>query len=318
MNERTEELLAQLWNATQNSDAQAQAEVARLGLSELGWSEEQIEFLLEKYGRLVAQTETSAERASRARAIVISIVIALPTVLCSIGFKYLTISHSYFVISELERWFGGIVIGALSGLAVGDYRVWVEGLLKQPKHADRGLDISRAYALWLRLSLRTKLSCVVRPRSLATRLSRTPKRVEDLSVLNTSSKRLQGYLLLRFSELGWQDFWNAVQFERNLGPSKFFLMIAVFCGLLAALESISSGVFVAAVSFAQMEWLLPTIGVAVVYLPSLVYGVDTAQSSNASVAVRVLTTMGLLATCVALDLYFQTLGLPKIGLLDLF
>jgi hypothetical protein len=310
---RTEEALGRLAAAVKNRDKRAGLIEVRQ-LRALGWTQEQIMFLLTLQRRGVRDNSmVDAERASRARAIIVSLLVALPTVIVSVGFKFLALREGYVVISELERWYGGIVIGALFSLTVGDYRVWLESALKNQRDRDRDHTIARAYLFW-QANGQLRYLFLLKPRELYCQLSGQPR---GASPPLDKNQRIQGFLVVKFAELGWGHFWNAVAFERNLGPSKFFALIALGCGLLAAAESITSGVLVGLTTYLQMTWLSPTIGVATIYLPSLIRGVDTAQSSNVAPAVRGIVTMLLFAACIVLDLCLQRLGLPKVGLINL-
>jgi hypothetical protein len=334
--------LAQLWNAIDDKEDELTQQIR--GQLQQNWSDEQIDFLLEQQGKLAAQRERSTERTNRAQAIWVSIAASLPTIFGGIAFKWLTLTQSYIVTSEIERWFGGIVVGSLFSLAVFDYGNWCNQKFSQQGEV-REAYAWRALRVWSALDWKTKARIVIKPQSL-TRLVeieieesvvRVNNNLRDVSIFTklplltialeslkvevpptpSKARRLQGHLLLRFSERGWRDYWRSVRFEKELAPTRFFFVISVLCGCLAALDSVTGGGLVSIAIFVLLSSFLPMVSVATIYLPSLLGGVEPAQSANLAAAVRVLMTMFVLSGCVLVDLYLHSLGLIDIGLIDI-
>jgi hypothetical protein len=319
MNERIEIILGRLVAALERRDERvAIAEVRNL--RRLGFSREQIEFVVFLHRKSTgldvqeeSMTETSTERSSRVKAILWSGLYAVPTIIGAGILQWIGVTFGYLVIVLIERWFGGVILGALSGLAVGDYRVWLEG-----KRDTQRLQATRAYNFWTKQKLVRKVRYLVNPTNLKVDLDafEVKKRVETMSKKN---QLLQGYLVLRFSQGGWTQFIEGVNFERgNLTPRMVFVGIAIGVTFFAVVDTISAGIIVGIVLYLLMMRIMPFLNVAVIYIPTLLRGVDPGQSANASGALRVITTQVFLILCLLFDILLIKFGLPKVGLLDLF
>jgi hypothetical protein len=306
-----------LWDAQQHQDIET-ADAVRSQLAENGWSQQQIEFYLEERAGEYTRASRQRERANRRNAVIVSFVVAIPTLIASVVFQRLALDNDFFILAQVERWYGGIVVGSLSSLAVGDYRVWLEADLSAKNLSTS--ESARMLLTWERQTWRQKVSILLRPGLLSIKSERLSINDSEMMAMwqrLPSSKQLQGFLLLRFGQRGWSDFWRAVDFEKNLGPSRFFLVLSLLCSVPVALESVSAGISAAIASYVLAEVMVPMISVSNIYFPSLLSGVSTGQSSNVVAATRVLVVTIFMAAVVLLELWFQHLGLPRIRLLDL-
>jgi hypothetical protein len=320
VNERIEIILGRLVAALERRDSNA-AIAATRKLRAFGFSNTHIIFLVFLYRKFTARLDgqevstTETERSSRVKAILWSGLYAVPTIIGAVILQWMTLTFGYLVIVQVERWFGGVILGALSGLAVGDYRVWLEG-----KREAKRLQATRAYIFWKRQKLLRKLRYLVYPSTLTVDLKAFEVKKKVAANTIKRSQLLQGYLVLRFSESGWTQFWEGVNFERGtLIPRKVFVAIAIGFALFAAVDSISAGVMVGFVCYFLMVRIMPFLNVGIIYFPTLLRGVDPGQSANASAALRVMTTMTLIGICLGIDIVLtKFFGLPKVGLLNLF
>jgi hypothetical protein len=318
-NEQLKETFYGLWTAQQRQDSET-ADALRQQLAENGWSETQIEFYLEERASEYSRVSRQRELANRRNAVIVSFLVAIPTLIASVVFQRLALDNDFFVLAQVERWYGGIVIGSLSSLAVGDYRVWLEADLRAKNLSEA--ESAKVLLVWNRQTWQQKLNLLFRPGLLNVKAERLP--TEDSEILAiwqrvSSSRHLQGFLLLRFSQRGWRDFWRAVKFEKNLGPSRFFLLLSLVCSIpVALLESLSAGIGAAVAAFVLVEIMVPLVSVSSIYFPSLLLGVSTGQSSNVVAATRVLVVTVFMATVVLIEIYLQHLGVPRIRLSDFF
>jgi hypothetical protein len=318
-NQELKQVFQDLWRAIQAHDDEAE-QALRVRLAQQGWFQEQmIMFVLEELAQDAMQASRQRERTSRRNAVTVSFLVAIPTLVVSVGFQKLALANDYFILAQLERWYGGIVVGALSSLAVSDYRVWLEADLTAKNLST--VDSAKMLRVWSRQRWQQKLEIFARPailRSKAEHLAIVEGEALAMWQQTSSSKQLQGYLLLRLSQRGWSDFWEAVDFEKNLGPSRFFLVIAMFCAFLVSFDSLSAGISAGVAAYILAEWMVPFLSVSNIYFPTLLSGVDTGQSSNISAALRVLVVTGFMVAVVLLELWFQQLGLPRLRFLNLF
>lgn len=317
-NEQLRETFYSLYLAQERQDAEV-AEALRQQLAENGWSAQQIEFYLEERAAEYSRVSRQRELANRRNAVIVSFLVAIPTMIASVAFQRLAVNNDFFILAQLERWYGGIVIGALSSLAVNDYRLWLEADLRGKNLST--LESAKVLLVWSRQSWRQKASILLRPGLLRMRAEGTTTPESELAVMwqhSSAARQLQGYLLLRFSQRGWRDFWRAVRFEANLGPSRFFFVLSLLCSLPVMLESVSAGISTAVAAFLLAEVMVPLVSVANIYLPSLLSGISTGHSSNLVASVRVLVVTFFMASVVLLELYLQHIGIPRIRLTDLF
>jgi hypothetical protein len=317
-NQQLKETFYGLWFARQRQDLET-ADALRQQLAEYGWTDTQIEFYLEERASEYARVSRQKEWTSRRNAVVVSFFVAIPTVIISVAFQRLALSNDFFILAQLERWYGGIVVGALSSLAVNDYRLWLENDLRSKNLSV--FESAKVLLVWKRQNWRQKASILLRPSLLRSKSERASFDEGEMMAMwqrSSAAWQLQGYLLLRFSQRGWRDFWKAVKVEKNLGPSRFFLVLSLLCSLPVTLESVSAGISTTVVAYVLADVMVPLVSVANIYLPSLLSGVSTGQSSNVVAAVRVLVVTFFMALVVLLELYLEHLGLPRIKLIDLF
>jgi hypothetical protein len=316
-NEQLAEVFYTLWKARRDYDDETAGALLQQ-LLENGWSEAQIEFYLAERNSEYARVSRQKEWTSRRNAVIISFLVAIPTMIISVAFQRMALSNDFFILAQLERWYGGIVVGALSSLAVNDYRLWLENDLRGKNLPV--LESAKVLLVWKRQNWRQKASILLRPSLLRSKSERASYEESEMIAMwqrASAAWQLQGFLLLRFSQRGWRDFWKAVNVEKKLGPSQFFLALSLLCSLPVMLESVSAGISTAVAAYLLADVVVPLVSVANIYLPSLLSGVSTGQSSNVVAAVRVLVVTFFMALVVGLELYFQHLGLPRIKLINL-